>query len=115
MKFFPVMVSTALAVGTAVGAFATPDAWSHDDHDNGHSQALHEKMMQGMDAAMKMPMSGDLDRDFAAMMISHHKQAIEMADVELTNGKNPELKAMARRMEEQQKKEIEELQQFAKH
>jgi uncharacterized protein (DUF305 family) len=37
--------------------------------------------------SMPMP-TGDVDRDLAAMMIVHHKGAIEMANVLLERGKD---------------------------
>jgi uncharacterized protein (DUF305 family) len=37
--------------------------------------------------------SGDLDKDFATMMIEHHRQAIAMGDIELHQGHNAELQA----------------------
>ena len=60
------------------------------------SQQLHQSMMKGMQEMQKMmSMSGDTDKDFATMMIHHHRQAIEMARVELAQGKNSELKQQA--------------------
>jgi uncharacterized protein (DUF305 family) len=35
---------------------------------------------------MIMPMTGNPDTDFAAMMIPHHQRAIEMAKIELQYG-----------------------------
>jgi uncharacterized protein (DUF305 family) len=73
------------------------------------SMQMHMEMMSDKD--MKMPMSGSVDKDFAAMMIMHHQQAIRMADVEIANGKDQELKAMASKMRQQQLDEIEKLKQ----
>ncbi|HET7831788.1 MAG TPA: DUF305 domain-containing protein [Gallionella sp.] len=41
------------------------------------------------------PMTGDPDHDFAAMMIPHHRGAIDMARLELQYGKNPALRRLA--------------------
>ena len=47
-------------------------------------------MMKDMSGKMSsMPMSGDPDADFAMMMRIHHQGAIDMANAELSNGKNP--------------------------
>lgn len=76
----------------------------------GHSEgskALHRIMMQG--PKMPMPMSGDVDKDFATMMTMHHRQAIAMADVLLQHGDDAELKALARKMKAAQQDEIEKL------
>ena len=63
-------------------------------------------MMKGMDSMQKMPMSGDVDKDFAMMMKMHHQQALDMAQMELAQGKSTEMKAMARKIITAQKKEI---------
>ena len=71
------------------------------------SMMMHGAMTCGEGG--KMPMSGDVDKDFAAMMIMHHEQAIRMADLQIAHGKNEELKAMARKMRDTQRAEIEKL------
>jgi uncharacterized protein (DUF305 family) len=73
----------------------------------GHgSEAMHKTMMAGMTEMQKMKMSGDTDRDFATMMRMHHQQAIEMANAQVQHGKSPELKAIAKKIIADQKKEI---------
>ncbi len=67
---------------------------------------MKASMMMGMDGMQKMPMSGDTDKDFAMMMKMHHQQALNMAEMELGNGKSAEMKAMARQIIVAQKKEI---------
>ena len=67
---------------------------------------MKASMMMGMDGMQKMPMSGDTDKDFAMMMKMHHQQALNMAEMEITNGKSPEMKAMAQQIIVAQKKEI---------
>ena len=67
---------------------------------------MKASMMMGMEGMQKMPMSGDTDKDFAMMMKMHHQQALNMAEMELANGKSPEMKAMAKQIIVAQKKEI---------
>lgn len=67
---------------------------------------MKASMMMGMENMQKMPMSGDTDKDFAMMMKLHHQQALNMAEMELANGKSPEMKAMAKQIIAAQKKEI---------
>ena len=70
------------------------------------SHDMKASMMMGMDGMQKMPMSGDTDKDFAMMMKMHHQQALNMAEMELANGKSAEMKAMAKQIIVAQKKEI---------
>ena len=67
---------------------------------------MKASMMMGMDGMQKMTMSGDTDKDFAMMMKMHHQQALNMAEMELANGKSAEMKAMAKQIIVAQKKEI---------
>lgn len=74
------------------------------------SKQLHQIMMQG--AKMPMPMTGNVDTDFATMMTMHHQQAIKMSDVLLKHGKNAELRALAQKMKASQ---LEEIRKMAPH
>src|SRR5260370_30884007 len=60
------------------------------------------KMMNDM--AIKP--SGDIDRDFVAMMAPHHQGAIEMAISELRCGKNEQLRRIAQEIIVDQMQEI---------
>lgn len=70
------------------------------------SRTMMHSMKKNMDDMQKMPMSGDIDRDFAMMMKMHHSQAVEMAQMELAQGKSPEMKAMAQKIITDQNHEI---------
>ena len=70
------------------------------------SHDMKSSMMKGIDGMQKMTMSGDTDKDFAMMMKMHHQQAVEMAEMQLANGKSPEMKTMAKQIIKDQKKEI---------
>ena len=59
-----------------------------------------------------MPMSGDPDKDFAMMMKMHHQKGVEMAQMELKNGKSAEMKAMAKKIIATQKMEIAKFDKF---
>lgn len=61
-----------------------------------------------------MSMTGDVDYDFAANMRMHHQMAVEMAQAELQNGKNPEMLRMAKDIIAAQKKEMAEFDQWIK-
>jgi uncharacterized protein (DUF305 family) len=70
------------------------------------NQIAMDKMMAGMDVKP----TGDVDRDFTAMMIPHHQGAIEMAQAELRYGHNELLRRMAQEIIVQQQQEIAAMQ-----
>ena len=101
--------SATLAGLIACAAVAEPQVEpAHAGHGMGQSPSmqLHRIMMKH---SSNMPMTGDVDRDFAAMMQMHHQQAIEMVDVLIAHGDDEALKAMAREMKKTQQEEIAEL------
>ncbi len=113
----------ALAVGACaegtqppqVEPATQPAAMPADHAMPGHSEAsmeLHRIMSEGQKAPMTM--TGDVDKDFATMMSLHHQMAIDMADVLLKSGSNPELKAMAAKMKAAQQEEIRQLEPYTK-
>jgi uncharacterized protein (DUF305 family) len=67
--------------------------------------------MSRMDSGMKAaPMNGNIDHDFAAMMIPHHQGAIDMAKAELLYGKDPIMRRLAEEIVVDQQSEIEVMQ-----
>jgi hypothetical protein len=62
--------------------------------------------MKKMMANMDIKPTGDVDRDFAAIMVPHHQGAIEMARAELRYGHNEQLKRMAQEIIVTQLQEI---------
>lgn len=101
-------------------AFAQPSAPPHAHRAAGQSSAPSsmgsmdmKTMMKDMNEKMSsMPMSGDADVDFAMMMRIHHQGAIDMAQAELRDGKNPQMRKMANAIIVAQKKEIAQLDRF---
>ncbi len=105
---------TVVAALTALPAVA----FAQHDHSNGPDRAAnmteadkammeaHMKMMKNMD----MKPTGDPDKDFVTMMIPHHQSAVDMARVQLTYGKDPELRALAEKIIADQEKEIAQMQ-----
>ncbi len=79
-------------------------------HPAGAADGSDQAMMDGMgrmNRAMRaVPMTGDPDRDFVAMMIPHHQGAISMAEVELRYGHDPALRRLADAIIAAQRKEI---------
>lgn len=66
----------------------------------------NDAAMTTMMAGMDVKPSGDVDRDFAAMMIPHHQGAIDMAIAELRYGHNEQLKRIAQEIIVDQQQEI---------
>jgi len=78
---------------------------------------MHRMMTQGMTEMESMKLSGNIDVDFATMMRQHHAQALRMAQHELDHGKDAkmQMRAMAQRIVDSQKKEIEEFDRWLKN
>lgn len=66
----------------------------------------NDKAMSAMMSGMEVKPTGDVDRDFALMMIPHHQGAIDMAQALLKYGKNEELRQLARNIVKTQSEEI---------
>ena len=66
------------------------------------NEAAMTRMMNDMAAKP----SGDIDRDFALMMIPHHQGAIDMAVIELRYGRNEQLRRIAQEIIVDQMQEI---------
>ena len=79
--------------------------------------AMKDMDMKGMmkdnnDKMSSMKMTGNTDVDFAMMMRIHHLGAIDMAQAELRDGKDPQMKKMAKAIIAAQKKEIAQFDKF---
>ena len=62
--------------------------------------------MTRMMVGMEIKPSGDVDQDFAAMMIPHHQGAMDMAQAELRHGHNEQLRRIAQEIIIDQQQEI---------
>ena len=69
----------------------------------GYKQSM-SRMMQGMP-----PYTGDADVDFNKQMRTHHLAAIDMAEVQLANGKDAESRALATKIIADQKREVAQI------
>ena len=65
-----------------------------------------------MHREMNIRYSGNADRDFAAAMIPHHQGAIEMAQIQLRHGTDPEMRRLAEEIIRTQEAEIAQLRAF---
>lgn len=87
-------------------ATAASSGMEHGRMPMGNGGDMKSKMddMQGQMMAMKS--TGNPDVDFAMMMRVHHQGAITMAEAQLKDGKDPQMKKMAKNIIAAQKKEM---------
>lgn len=91
-----------------LAAWGQPEAPAGTDHAGmGHSSTggsgmTTDAQMQQLEQAR----GADFDRMFLQMMTAHHEGAVEMARTELAGGRNPEAKAFAQKIIDEQQAEI---------
>jgi hypothetical protein len=81
------------------------------DSDEAAFLAENKTAMAKMMAGMDVQPTGDVDRDFVAMMIPHHQGAIDMAEAELRYGRNEQLRRIAQEIIAAQQQEIPAMRQ----
>jgi uncharacterized protein (DUF305 family) len=69
--------------------------------------AENDAAMKKMMANMQIKPSGDVDQDFATLMIPHHQGAIDTAKAELQFGHDPVLRRLAQGIIVEQQQEID--------
>jgi uncharacterized protein (DUF305 family) len=104
-------VLALLALGTSISHAEDASPHSHDisGTEVASEQAYLNENNTAMDkmmADMEVKPSGDVDRDFVAMMTPHHQGAIDMALAMLKYGKNEQLKRIAQEIIVDQQQEI---------
>lgn len=117
------MISLATTVSVAATSFALADDPTRTDHVRGampirnvadrpdhfgeRSFLLENATaMNKMMADMTIKPTGDVDRDFVAMMVPHHQGAVDMARAELKYGHNERLRRLAQQIVAKQQQEI---------
>jgi uncharacterized protein (DUF305 family) len=78
----------------------------HGDFDETPFLSENDSAMNKMMADMTIKPSGDVDRDFVAMMVPHHQGAIDMAQAVLRYGRNEQLRRLAQEIVVTQQQEI---------
>ena len=79
---------------------------SNTDNAMGAGMDMKPMMMDMQNKMSAMKSSGNMDVDFAMMMRLHHQSAITMAEAQLKNGKDAQMRKMAKDIIYAQKKEI---------
>lgn len=119
LQFFKPCLRVAVFGTRLLVAFAAPSlvlgAFAHEAHPVVQQPAgsAETAFLAENDAAMTKMMNdmaakptGDIDRDFVAMMAPHHQGAIDMAVLQLRYGKNEQLKRIAQEIIVSQLQEI---------
>jgi hypothetical protein len=119
LQFFKPGLKVAILGARLTVAFAVPSlafaAFAHEAHPPAQQAAPSDEsaFFAENDAAMTKMMNdmaakptGDIDRDFVAMMAPHHQGAIDMAVIELRYGKNEQLRRLAQEIIVSQMQEI---------
>jgi hypothetical protein len=108
------IVTLALGADTHIGvhpaqreADAVPLCSSGSDVAKPTFYSEMTKVNMRMHQDMEIAASGDVDRDFARMMIPHHQGAIDMALVQLKYGHDERLRRLAQSIIVEQKQEID--------
>jgi len=117
-----ISLATTATVGATSLAFAhgpTPAHHTHaplvpiqyvsdrpDPGDEAPFLAENDAAMNKMMADMTVKPTGDVDRDFVAMMVPHHQGAVDMAKAELKYGHNEQLRRLAQEIVVTQQQEI---------
>ena len=119
LRFFKPGLRAAVFSVRVLIAFATPPlsfaAFAHEAHPQAEQAATsdesaflaeNEAAMARMMSAMEAKPTGDIDRDFVAMMAPHHQGGIDMAVLQLRYGKNEQLRRLAQEIIVSQTQEI---------
>src|SRR3981081_657883 len=118
------LVTAALVAATSFALAQNPTRAYHvrgtmpiqyvaDGPDNSSEQPFlseNDAAMNKMMADMTIKPTGDVDRDFVAMMVPHHQGAIDMAPGELKYSHNEQLRRLAQEIVVTQQQEISVMQ-----
>ncbi|MGX9389430.1 DUF305 domain-containing protein [Nitrobacteraceae bacterium UC4446_H13] len=115
MRFYDQIKHRTFALTVAFGLAASAFGLAHDEvEDESTSSSPEEETLLSENAAamtkmmsdMAVKPTGDIDRDFVAMMVPHHTGAIDMAKAQLRYGKNEQLRRIAQEIIAEQLQKI---------
>ena len=93
---------------------ASDNAGSTTQQGNGAEQ-LTAAIEGTMQQITQQELNGDADHDYAHLLILHFQDAIEMANVEIEQGKNQDLKALAQMIVDENQRQISELENWTRN
>jgi uncharacterized protein (DUF305 family) len=107
----PITLALVLAAATAAAtAIAQEATTGHEGHtmmgDMGPASMAFMEANDRMHKDMAIEYSGNADVDFIKGMIPHHQGAVEMAEIILEHGKDPEVRKLAEAIIAAQESEI---------
>jgi uncharacterized protein (DUF305 family) len=102
----------ALSLGGGLGAFF--GGANRSSNQTGNPASDRSTQTNPIGGAEPTVMTSQVDRQFIAMMIPHHEQAIQMADLALTRAKRPEVKQLAQTIKQDQTREIQQMRTWYK-
>jgi hypothetical protein len=100
---------TGVAFATVMGATAFAAIASATQAGNPPEQPFlveNDSAMNRMMTGMAIKPTGDIDRDFVAMMVAHHQGAVDMAVAYLRFGRNENLRRLSQEIIVTQQQEI---------
>lgn len=103
----------AVTLAAPLPALAQDDG--HEGHMMGDKSPASMAFMEANDRmhqAMMMEYTGNADVDFVKGMIAHHKGAVEMAQIVLEHGTDPEVKKLAEDIIKAQEGEIKWMEEW---
>jgi uncharacterized protein (DUF305 family) len=99
------LLASAASATDLHGGHEAHEAPVVESRDNAPTRA-YKAAMAKMHGGMDVRYTGDADRDFVNGMIPHHQGAVEMSEIVLNYGKDPDVRRLARSIIIAQKKEI---------
>lgn len=109
-KTLIILAAVAALGGAAIAQQSMPmmDMMMPKDSDAASTKAYKMSMMKMM-RSMPRDHTGNADIDFMRQMRVHHQGAVDMSEVVLQHGREDEVKRLARKIIDDQKKEIAEI------
>lgn len=109
----------AISLATSLSVMATSFALAQDPEHGSERRPVRDTderqflfaadfAVSNMSRGMLMP-TGDIDRDFINVMVSHHQGAIDIARAEADHGHDDALRQLARKLVSQQQQDISSL------